>query len=81
MGTGDTAPETLLERLFNPFEQERWEQYPEVLADDVVVHEDGGEMHGMEELLEFEKEYKESSPDAGVTVKEMGTSENTVFSR
>lgn len=35
----------------------------------------------MDELLKFEREYEQSNPDAGVTVKEMATSGDTVFSR
>jgi hypothetical protein len=81
MTTDDTAPERLLERLFTAFEEERWDEYPELLADDIVGHENGEEIRGLEEQLEFERDYKESSPDAAVTVEEMATSENTVFSR
>lgn len=81
MTTDDTEPERLLERLFTAFEKERWDEYPELLADDIVAHENGEEIRGLEEQLEFERDYKESSPDAAVTVKEMATSENTVFSR
>lgn len=79
--TDTTDPEALLERLFDAFEEERWEEYPEILADDIVAHENGEEIRGLDEQLEFEKDYKQSNPDAAVTVKEMATSENTVFSR
>lgn len=81
MATDDPDPKALLERLFSAFEEERWEEYPEILAADVLAHENGEEMRGLEEQLEFEKEYKQSNPDAAVTVKEMATSGNTVFSR
>jgi len=81
MATDKTAPEALLERLFDAFEEERWEEFPEIVADDVVAHENGEEMRGLDEQLEFEKEYKQSNPDAAVTVREMATSGHTVFSR
>lgn len=81
METDKTEPQALLEQLFNAFEEERWNKYPEMIAEDVVAHVNGEEILGLEELLEFEKDYKQSNPDAAVTVKEMATSENTVFSR
>lgn len=74
-------PEKLLERLFDAFENERWEEYPEILADDIVAHENGEEIRGLEEQLEFEKNFKQSNPGAAVQVKEIATSGNTVFSR
>lgn len=81
MVADDTDPQALLERLFGAFETERWEAYPDILADDVVAHENGEEIRGLEEQLEFEKDYKQSHSEAAVTVKEMATSGNTVFSR
>lgn len=81
MTTDGTDPTALLERLFDAFEEERWEEYPEILAGDVVGHENGEEIRGLEEQLEFERDYKRSDPDAAVTVEEMATSGNTVFSR
>jgi hypothetical protein len=81
MATNNTDPEALLERLFDAFENERWEEYPEILADDIVAHENGEEIRGLQEQLDFEKEFKKSNPGAAVTVEEMATSGNTVFSR
>lgn len=81
MGTNGTDPETVLQSLFDAFEDERWEEYPEILAEDIVGHENGAELRGLDELLEFEKDYKQSNPEAAVTVKEMTASGNTVFSR
>lgn len=81
MATDSTKPAALLERLFDAFEHERWEEYPELLADDIVAHENGEEIRGLEEQLEFEKNFKQSNPGAAVQVKEMATSGNTVFSR
>lgn len=81
MTTRTTEAEKQLERLFDAFENERWEEYPEILADDIVAHENGEEILGVEEQLEFEKNFKQSNPDAAVEVKEMATSGNTVFSR
>lgn len=77
----NTDPETLLERLFDAFANERWDEYSEVLAEDVVGHENGEEIRELDELLEFEEEYKRSNPDAAVTVEEMAASGDTVFSR
>lgn len=74
-------PTDPLERLFDGFEHERWEAYPELLTDDVVAHENGEEIRGLEEQLDFEQDYKQTHPDAAVTVKEMATSGTTVFPR
>lgn len=81
MTTTNTSPEALLTRFFDAFEAERWEEYPEILSADVVGHENGEAIRGLEEQLDFEKEYKRSNPDAAVEVEEMATSGNTVFSR
>lgn len=81
MATDSTEPAALLEQLFAAFEHERWEEYPEILADDIVAHENGEEIRGLEEQLDFEKSFKQSNPGAAVSVKEMATSGNTVFSR
>lgn len=81
MGTTGTDPGTVLQRLFKAFEDERWGEYPEILAEDVVGHENGEEMQGLDELLDFERDYKQSNPDAAVSVEEMAASGSTVFSR
>lgn len=81
MPTDEADPTALLKRLFDAFEEERWEEYSEIVADNIVAHENGEVMRGLDEQLEFEKDYKESNPDAAVTVEEMATSGNTVFSR
>lgn len=81
MAPDNTAPAALLERLFDAFAEERWEEYPEILAEDLVAHENGEEIRGLDEQLEFEQEYKRSNPDAAVTVEEMATAGKTVFSR
>lgn len=81
MPTGNTDPEALLNQLFDAFGEERWDEYPGILADDLVAHENGEEIRGLDEQLAFEKDYKRSNPGAEITVKEMATSGNTVFSR
>lgn len=81
MPTANREPEALLQRLFDAFGEERWDEYPEILAEDLVAHENGEEIRGLDEQLAFEKEYKQSNPDAEITVEEMATSGNTVFCR
>lgn len=81
MSFDDSDPETVLQRLFDAFEADRWDEYPEILADDVVAHENGEEIRGLDEQLEFEKDYKQSNPDAAIDVEEMAASGDTVFSR
>lgn len=72
---------TLVNRWFTAFEEERWDEFPEILAADVVGHENGEVMHGLEEILGFEKDFKESNPEAEIVGEEMVASGNTVFSR
>lgn len=81
MPTDGDRPEAVLQRLFDAFADERWDEYPEILADDIVAHENGEEIRGLDEQLAFEKEFKQSHPGAEVAVKEMASSGNTVFSR
>lgn len=81
MPTDEDHPEAVLQRLFDAFANERWDEYPEIVAHDIVAHENGEEIRGLAEQLAFEKEVKQSHPDAAVDVEEMATSGNTVFSR
>lgn len=81
MTTDRTDPEALLERLFDAFANERWEEYQEIVAEDIVAHENGEEIRGLEEQLAFEREFKRTNPGAEVEVLEMASAGNTVFSR
>lgn len=81
MSRDNTEHAELLQRLFDAFEDERWDEFREILADDIVAHEHGEVIRGLDERLEVEQDFKENNPDASVEVEEMATSGGTVFSR
>lgn len=76
-----TESEELVRGLFDAFNEQAWERYGEVLADDVVLHESGADMHGPEAVIEHDKQFHENYPNAKITVADIVASDSRVAAR
>lgn len=76
-----TANEKLIRELFDAFNEQNWERYAELLAEDVVLHESGGEMHGVEAVVEHDKQFHEEHSNATITVADSVAAGDRVAAR
>jgi predicted ester cyclase len=81
MGEEMADGEKLVRGLFDAFNEQEWEKYDEVLADDVVVHESGEDMHGIEEMVEHDRQFQDQHPNATITVADSVASGERVAAR
>lgn len=76
-----TENETLVRELFDAFNEQNWERYAELLAEDVVLHESGMDMHGVDAIVEHDKQIHEEHSNVTITVADSVASGDRVAAR
>lgn len=76
-----TVNEKLVRNPFDAFNQQNWEKYAELLAEDVVLHESGRDMHGVEAVVEYDKQIHEEHSNVTITVADSVASGDRVAAR
>lgn len=81
METDTPKAEALMRGLFDAFNDENWDWYADHLAEDVVLHEDGGQCQGVEAVIDHDTSFYETYPDASITVDQLFGASDTAAAR
>ena len=68
----------LLQSFVDAFNKQDWERFAEVLADDVINHESGGTLNGVEAVVELNKRFHRENANATISLADTVVSDDRV---
>lgn len=71
----------LVRRLFEAFNDQDWDAYRTLIAEDVVLHESGTLHRGADAIIDHDKRFYETYPDATITVDDAFASDDRPAAR
>lgn len=78
MEQGVATPDELLRRFVSAVNEQDWERFAGVLADDVINHESGDDLHGVDAIVELNKRFHEANRNATINLTDTVASDDRV---